>query len=983
VALAANDLRELSCLYDQWEGATALDRDALHARIVGERGDRFTQAFSTLVRAYEDAESRVNKNALPTGIRDAALAYVKAESRAGGAANTIDGTSTLRSDSNSSISNPRSHPLSTTTVFEAGDTVGPYELVRELGRGGMGVVWLAQRADGQHARQVALKMPLLTELDWVIAARFTRERNILAALEHPTIARLYDAGMHGAAQPYIALEYVQGVPIDDYVRNHSLRPERIVEIFIRVVEAVAYAHAQLVIHRDIKPSNILVDESGQPHLLDFGIAKLLDEDSATQVDATQLTRLSGRAFTLDYASPEQVNGLPLGTASDVYATGVVLFELLTGGRPYAPQGNTRRELEIAILENDIAKPSEHVLRVRTSDAQRTARRIRGDLDTVVLKALKKDPRQRYATAQAFADDLKRYLAFQPIAAKPDSTVYRLGRFVRRHRVAVTASLGLALAVVAGVAATFWQAQIAQAEAARADATNDFLFAAFAEAKPSSPNTASPTILKVTEDAIAKARVDKQMSAGVRVPLLSQLGEVLLEQGRVDEALTLFAENFADARARLGSRSKAALVAGTALARAQTIRGQTSESRALFETLLERSTHADASVRAAILASSGVLASKQLDSARALKESAEAFALCRTQCRIEDRIERGSEHANVLSTFNQHDEAMRIYVELDGLIQTRYGPEHMRRATLLGAMSKTTRLLGDAPTAVNYARQALAIDDAVIPKTDFRRSYHLYFLALALREMREFKSAFVALEESLAIEQAALGASHRDVAYTKNALASVALSMGDARIAVKYFDEAARLANDTQGARHSETLGMRARSAYALALAGETQKGTQLLDAVIAEMGTALGPAPNVYLEALERRAQLAIDEGDGALAEQMFENLAKVLERTPKAAAIWPAHLAVGRAWSASLQGRMTDAQTHIDAAETALRTLPQRPSVVGAQCALLKALTFDALGDARASDAVKRATHAYEELLSPDGRTQRLAEALNKRSNP
>ena len=377
----------------------------------------------------------------------------------------------------------------------------------------------------------------------------------------------------------------------------------------------------------------------------------------------------------------------------------------------------------------------------------------------------------------------------------------------------------------------------------------------------------------------------------------------------------------------------------------------------------------------------MLASKQLDSVRALKESFEAFALCRTHCRIEDRIERGSEYANVLSTFNQHEDAMRIYTELDGLIQTRYGAQHMRRATLLGAMSKTTRLLGDAPAAVTYARQALAIDDAVIPKTDFRRAFHLYFLALALREMREFKSAFVALEESLAIEQAALGASHRDVAYTKNALASVALSMGDAQIAVNYFDEAAQNASDTQGARHSETLGMRARYAYALALAGEKQKGTQLLDAAIAEMGIVAGPAPNVYLEALERRAQLAIDEGAGALAEQTFAKLATVLERTPKAAPIWPANVAVGRAWSAWTQGRLAEARAYVDAADAAVKKLPQQPSVVNVQRAMLRVLILDQLGETTTRDTIDEADRLYAALLSPDMRTQSLAALLKKRA--
>ncbi len=237
---------------------------------------------------------------------------------------------------------------------------GRFRLEAELGRGGMGVVWLAERADGQHTRQVALKMPLVENLNWLLAARFARERNILASLEHPGIARLYDAGVDEEVQPYIAIEYVVGQAINAHVQAQRLRPDAIVALFIRVIDAVAHAHAHLVIHRDIKPGNILVDEKGQPHLLDFGIAKLLDDEDTDSVDATQLTRIAGRALTLDYASPEQVNAQALGTASDIYSLGVVLYELLTGVKPYRPDGGTRRDLERAILEQEPTRPSDRL-----------------------------------------------------------------------------------------------------------------------------------------------------------------------------------------------------------------------------------------------------------------------------------------------------------------------------------------------------------------------------------------------------------------------------------------------------------------------------------------------------------------------------------------------------------------------------------------------------------------------------------------------
>ena len=459
MALDTGTLRALARLFDQWQNADELSaqESALEqARIQREaatHGKEFAAAFAVMIQSAKGAYSANGQNVLPPlpdAMRDAAAA------------------ASLSSGERGAPHRPRNLDQSL-PPREPGQHVGPYRLIKEIGRGGMGVVWLAVRADGQHERQVALKMPLVENLNWLLAARFARERNILASLEHPGIARLYDAGVDADTQPYIALEYVVGVPINDYVRQQQLKPEAIVQLFTKVINAVSHAHAQLVIHRDIKPTNILVDAKGEPHLLDFGIAKLLDDEGSMSAEATQLTRMSGRALTLDYASPEQVNGQTLGTASDVYALGVVLYELLTGTKPYAPKGPTRRDLELAIIEQEPTKPSDRLMLTGTSEAGKTARRIRGDLDTVVLKALKKDPRQRYATAQAFADDLKRYLAFEPIAAKPDAGWYRVGRFVRRNRWALAAAGAIAATLAVGVVSTLWQAERAEIEAKRANA----------------------------------------------------------------------------------------------------------------------------------------------------------------------------------------------------------------------------------------------------------------------------------------------------------------------------------------------------------------------------------------------------------------------------------------------------------------------------------------------------------------------------------
>ncbi len=349
----------------------------------------------------------------------------------------------------------------------AGQAIGPYVLERQLGQGGMGTVWLARRADGRFEGQVAIKFLTAGLLGSGDTGRFAREGEILARLSHPHIARLLDAGLHHtgqASQPYLVLEYVDGQPIDAYCRGHRLGAEARVRLFLGVLAAVAHAHARLILHRDLKPSNILVTEQGDVKLLDFGIAKLLaDATQASQgAAATELTQRAGSAFTPQFAAPEQVQQTDVTTATDVYALGVLLYLLLGGSHPTADDTQSQLDRLKAVVEL-VPKRLSDVAAAHDDEAiAKQARELRGDLDTIVAKALKKAPAERYANAQAFADDLQRWLAHEPISARPDSRLYVWSRFVRRHRWAVVAGSAAVLALVSLTAVSTLQARRAEA-----------------------------------------------------------------------------------------------------------------------------------------------------------------------------------------------------------------------------------------------------------------------------------------------------------------------------------------------------------------------------------------------------------------------------------------------------------------------------------------------------------------------------------------
>ena len=337
--------------------------------------------------------------------------------------------------------------------LQIGARVGPYELIRPLGGGGMAEVWLARRADGAFKREVALKLPLVGRWRTDLEQRFARERDILASLEHPHIARLYDAGVDPNGLSYLSMEYVEGCPLTEWCDARRLGIPARLELFLQMLGAVQYAHEKQVIHRDLKPSNVLVTGPGQVRLLDFGVAKLLEADEPQR---TEITNLYGRAVTADYASPELLCGGSVDARSDIYSLGVLLYELLTGVRPY----RLKEAASIGLLEHSIAtvevkKPSTvreaNAAAARGTIPEKLVRQLRGDLDAIVLKMLAKEPARRYQSVTALVEDLRRHLQARPIEALPARFTDRVGKFLRRNRIVVGVTVTAAAAVVAAIA----------------------------------------------------------------------------------------------------------------------------------------------------------------------------------------------------------------------------------------------------------------------------------------------------------------------------------------------------------------------------------------------------------------------------------------------------------------------------------------------------------------------------------------------------
>jgi len=464
----------------------------------------------------------------------------------------------------------------------AEDLVGAYRLLEPIGHGGMGTVWLAERSDGRFDRRVAIKFPSIS-LSPHGLDRFRREGSILGRQSHPHIAQLLDAGVTETGQSYLVLEYVEGEPIDRYCDARALSVQTRLRLLLDVLGAVAHAHANLVVHRDIKPSNVLVSGDGTVKLLDFGIGKLMEEHAGADL-ATELTREGGVGLTPEFAAPEQMTDGAITTATDVYALGGLLYRLLTGGHPAGEFPTSAAERVRAVVDMDPVRPSDIVIsRGRAPDTLRSAaamrgttperlhRQLRGDLDTIVLKTLKKIPEERYGSVTALAEDLRRFLAHAPISARPDSLLYSVSRFARRNRMAVGLAILAFLAIVVGAAGTLIEARTARAERdfamrqlSRAEAINELNHFVLSDAAPSGQPFLVNELLARAETVVVRS----QAQGANRVGLLVAIGDQYATQDQGESALRVLSEAYEQSQALEDQsiRARAACALAATLAR---------------------------------------------------------------------------------------------------------------------------------------------------------------------------------------------------------------------------------------------------------------------------------------------------------------------------------------------------------------------------------------------------------------------------------
>jgi len=701
-------------------------------------------------------------------------------------------------------------------VSGAGATVGPYRLVREIAEGGMGTVWLAERADGLVPRPVALKLPRGAWKQAVLAERMGREREILATLDHPHIARLHDAGITPGGQPWLALEFVEGRPIDLHAQEERLDLRARLGLFLQVAGAVAHAHAHLVVHRDLKPSNVLVTRDGQVKLLDFGIAKLLEGGLAGE---TELTRLGGRALTPAYASPEQLLGLPVGVGSDVYGLGVLLYELLTGSRPHRPARASPAALEEAILRGALARPSEGA----TDPAVRRA--LRGDLDTILLKALKRSPEGRYATANAFAEDVERWLQGRPVAAQPDRAGYRLRKLVGRHKLAVGAAAAVAVAVLGGAGVAVWQARVALAEKRNAEEVKEFLASILRDADP---YVAGRTLTARDLLERAKRRIDAGLTGRpeVRLELLCILGTTLVKLQDLEAANSALAEAVQLARHELGDEHPGTLRARIQLADVHRLRGRTE----LLAEELERLLPVLRSQRRAMPEELGLALRYAAIQAYMLGRTAEAIALAEEGLELafarwgegsplasEWAVTRARAHASAnLSgpALASAELALRLSLERAGgdrrhphAIQAR-----LAQAAALSVAGDHERALEESEAAVRDAREVFGPGSTVL-------AYSLPRLALALLEVGDTARALESAAEMVEVGARKTEKGSLILAMFLDVRARTRLAAGRPREALPDLDEVVSVFERLRGPSHPTTQAARHRRALALAYLG--------------------------------------------------------------------------------------------------------------------------------------------------------------------
>lgn len=794
-------------------------------------------------------------------------------------------------------------------LYESGTRLGVWRLIRQIGRGGMGVVYLAERADQQFAKQVALKMLPMGLMTPEARQRFQSEREILAQLEHPNIARLLDGGVTDEGTPYYAMEFVDGPNLTDWAQAQNPGLQARLAMFLKVCDAVAYAHRNLVIHRDIKPANILVGQDGEPKLLDFGIAKLTQSEPGDEVATTVL---SERRLTLCYAAPELLSGESATTGCDVYALGVVLYELLAGRLPFEGQVTSDPAWRGRAANTRPQPPS-----ARTGNPAR-AKRLRGDLDHIVLMAMHRDPPRRYATVHALMADLGRYRKQMPVLAAPDSARYRMGRFLKRHAVGagVAAAVFLALAAVTGLA--LWQAHERDQAARRAVAVKDFLVQLFEAANPDKTLGEEVTVEALFARGVEKIRTELGQAPEAKAELLLVMGNVAHGLDRPRQGLELANESLALREALYGADS---LEAADAL-----------REKGIFHSRLDQFDQA----RDALQRAAGIFRERlgvpSLKLAQVLRwlGSVELWA---------GRLDAAaSDYTAALSVLSEGGEESQ-----------------QERGIILSQLGATRAYQGHVEEAGKALREGITLLESVLGPDHYETLTTKNQYAIVLLQQGDYGPAEALMQEALAGFKNIYGPQTPNVMTLRANLASVQIKQG-------HFDAAAKTLRQVvafwEGRHEADGLA----ALYAQRNLGRALRGQQRLE-----------EAEAVYLRARERAlaapgerdllvaainselAQIAVVRKDfakaGRLARSAYDTRRKRYEAGhPELAAslVQLAHIARRR-------GDLDAARDYLTRAyELRLELFgPEHAETIEARSAL------EALNDPRAGDAAPRATEA------------------------
>lgn len=815
-----------------------------------------------------------------------------------------------------------------------GTQVGPFRVVEPLGQGGSSVVFRAERDVGGARQVVALKLLRTGLFSPDARRRFLREQAILAQLRHPNIARLVDGGVTDAGIPYIALELVEGAPLTAHAEARALPLRARLELMLSLCRAVEYAHAALVVHRDLKPSNVHVDDHGAIKVLDFGTARLLDDELG-------FTRTEAIVLTPAYAAPEQFRSGPVGTPADVYALGVLLGEILTGQLLGAA---TTTRASAAVAAPDATRTLRGLPQPRA-----LARQLRGDLDAIIATALAEEPDRRYRSAGALADDLERYLDGRAVHAHPPSRSYRIGKFAQRHRRSLGVASMLLLALLGALGVAIRQTEVARQAAAkattqarRADAMRDFMFDAFAQAQPGTPK-AETTVAEAVERGVATALADTTMEPRARIELLLRLADVLRARGKGDRAQAVLD----DARTRAATDLPAGDPLRFELALGELgilkQRGQVAAARAASDRLLREVPAGDTGIRVLALANSAWIAGAEGDVERGERDGTAAVELARSLGDDGPLPDALGALGSARIDAGRGDAAVAPFDELLAIARARYGDSHVRVAEAEAALARAHRLAGHREEALAHARRAVAIGDAVYPPDHWARGLHRNALVMALIEQRAFDEALTVQREAMRVDLANRDDADPNLVMAWGTLAIILTNLQQWDEALAADAEALRLAV-AQEPRSRLVARLRLNNGYLLAMTGRRAEGEAELEEVVA-IATALGDAEFIG-NARTQQSRVALNAGDLVLARERIAGIAAT-----------PAEIRAKPAWSGRVgifRAELALASGDRDGARAALADAAREIAVASAPIDRVGETTYALL-----AAAVARATSA------------------------